>query len=1320
MATLIKWQEAIFQDGLNKVIILMKQAIYRKINWLKKTVIWLLLFILLFHASLSLILSQLNYFRTEIENIVSQFLHAPVRIDHLHGSLVFLNPQIKASNITIQKIPNHEDQSIQSMGFTVNFLETIQARKLVLSKLMVSKATFNVIKNDRQWYLAALEELHFNQKGSHIQSGDKAVFSLPVLVDHIRIKKSKLRITDKNSGIINTLVVSNLYLQHQDENTVINGQLSVNESPVVLKGSFCGNIARPDTVSSKVYLDAKELDAAPWINLFVPEKSVQISPQLPVTAQSWFNWSASEWEVTGKFNMAGTDILINNKKIPSLNKFNGTVQVNGSSVKKWSAQLTIHDLITGNVRQEISRLSLRPGSTPEPSVQMEISGLDLDTLKKPVLESDLLSARYKKVMESLNPSGRLSEINFLLYLNQSAEPLKFEARGHMDNMSINAWQGVPSVKNISGDIVMNTTHGFIDIDSTNATIGLPQVFKRDWQYETLAGKFYWHIFPDNYVLHTPDTVAASGKNTRRVSLKLTVPRFSKKPVEMSLKVMSDNLDASAAREYLPLKVLPVQLGSWLESSIDEGMVKNAVFSWEGPLKKQTQHPFNWNLDLNLVDVNFHYDSEWPDITHMDAVLKLNQDGLTVTNASGSIYGSHVSDIEATMEDFADSVLNISAYGRLSGRDAQKILAGTPINRQLNSAPKDWKIDGDYDTELKLRLPLASGSNKEKEHFEVTAETRNGQFIPEEKFNFEHIQGTMRFASDTGLQAQSVHADFLGNPATIDISNEPLGETKHITYLTLNSHATPADIQHLLPVNITELAKGQFNYHAQVGIPSEGGLFIQVESDLAGLSVDLPPPFNKPAEGQNTTSLLLTPQGNNLTLSARYGSLLGAKIRLENNRPVAGRININPVNTYFAELPENAITVTGSLGALDLDAWSQWYLGHSFLLPEKTVVSDNKNFQLPLISLNAFKINSVFYKKHHFGETALTARLEKGKFQARVKSDILTGTVTRDTGKIVDIELSTLKLSDGIKQVISDNHHTEPVNFLHGLNLSQFPAVNFTTKNIQVNNTPYGTAKFKLVSTEDSLKFNQIDVILGGLKIQGELIWSAHQQEKSAFHGSFSTHDLNQVFKNWNYKTRSFSAREANVCIDGTWPGSPVDFNFSKASGESMVSLHKGQIQGAAEVTDPLHFLGILNIEAISRRLRLDFSDLLTSGIAFDDIKGHFAFDKGVIKLDKPLVIKGPSSDFTLDGVINFPEKMINAGLIVTLPVTQNLPIIGLLIGQPAIAGAIYLFDKLVGKKLTRFTSVRYEIKGPIANPEVKLDKLFSDKLKKSNDTNSSF
>ena len=1134
MATLTKWQEAIFQYQLDKVIILMKQAIYRKINWLKKTVIWLLLLMLLLHASLTLILSQLNYFRTEIESIVSQLLHAPVRIDYLHGSFMFLNPQIKVSNITIQEVPNREDQTIQSMDFTVDLLKTLKAGKFILNKLTINKATFNLIKNNRQWYLAALEDLHFNQEDSRTQPGATAVFSLPILVDHMRIKKSELKITDKNSGIINTLAVSNLSLQSQAESTVIDGQVSVNEKPVVLKGSFCGNITRPETIGSKIYVDAKELDVAPWINLFAPEKSVQISPQLPVTAQSWFNLGVSEWKITSKFSMAGTDILINNKKIPSLNKFNGTVKVNGSSAKKWSAQLLIHDLITGNVRQEISRLSLRPGNTPEPSIRMELSHLDLDTLKKPILESDLLSARDKKLMASLNPSGKLSKINVLLYLNQSDlnqsdlnqsdlnqsdlnqsasqyEPLKFEARGHMDNMAVNAWHGAPSVKNISGDIVMNTTRGFINIDSTNAAIGLPQVFKGDWHYEALAGKFYWHIFPDNYVLHTPDMVAATGEGTNRVSLKLTVPRSPEKPIQMALKVMAENLHTSVAREYLPLKILPAQLGEWLEHSITEGMVKDAVFSWEGPLKKQAQHPFSWNLNLSLADVNFHYDPKWPDITRMNAVLNLNQDRLTVTGASGSIYNSHVSDIKATLEDFESSVLNISAYGQLSGRDAQKILAGTPINKLLNSAPEGWKIEGDYNTELKLRLPLASDNNEEKEHVEVKIETQNGQFIPEEKINLENIRGTMRFASDTGLQAQSVHTDFFGNPATIDISNEPLGETGHITYLTMNSYAASADIRHFLPVNMTDLIKGKFNYHAQVGFPSEGDLFIQVQSDLAGLSIDLPPPFNKSAEEQSTALLLLTPQGDNLTLSAQYGSLLGTKIRLENNQPVAGIININPVNTRFKELPEHSITVTGSLETLDLDTWHQWYLGHSFLFPEKTVMSDDKKFQLPLISLNTFKINNVFYKKHSFGKTALTARLEKKKFQAGMKSDMLTGTVTWDTGKPVDIELSTLRFSDNMKKVISEDHPTEPVNFLHTLNLSQFPAVNFSAKNIQMNNRPYGTAKFKLMPAEDSLTFSQIDVILGGLKMQGELIWSAHQQEKSVFHGSFSTDDLNQVF-----------------------------------------------------------------------------------------------------------------------------------------------------------------------------------------------------------------
>ena len=68
-------------------------------------------------------------------------------------------------------------------------------------------------------------------------------------------------------------------------------------------------------------------------------------------------------------------------------------------------------------------------------------------------------------------------------------------------------------------------------------------------------------------------------------------------------------------------------------------------------------------------------------------------------------------------------------------------------------------------------------------------------------------------------------------------------------------------------------------------------------------------------------------------------------------------------------------------------------------------------------------------------------------------------------------------------------------------------------------------------------------------------------------------------------------------------------------------------------------------------------------------------------------------------------------LVVTLPVTQNITVVSLLLGQPYIAGAAYLFDKLLGSRVEQFASLRYEIKGSFNEPEVKLDRLFSNKVK---------
>ncbi|MGO1273139.1 MAG: YhdP family protein, partial [Pseudomonas helleri] len=115
--------------------------------------------------------------------------------------------------------------------------------------------------------------------------------------------------------------------------------------------------------------------------------------------------------------------------------------------------------------------------------------------------------------------------------------------------------------------------------------------------------------------------------------------------------------------------------------------------------------------------------------------------------------------------------------------------------------------------------------------------------------------------------------------------------------------------------------------------------------------------------------------------------------------------------------------------------------------------------------------------------------------------------------------------------------------------------------------------------------------------------------------------------------------------------------------------------------------GLLNFNAIGRRLRLDFSDLFSKGLSYDRVKGFLTANNGVYRTTSPILMTGPSTNLELSGTLNMVSEQVNAKLLVTLPVTNNLPLAALLVGGPAAGGAMFLLNKLIGDQVSRFASV---------------------------------
>ena len=131
--------------------------------------------------------------------------------------------------------------------------------------------------------------------------------------------------------------------------------------------------------------------------------------------------------------------------------------------------------------------------------------------------------------------------------------------------------------------------------------------------------------------------------------------------------------------------------------------------------------------------------------------------------------------------------------------------------------------------------------------------------------------------------------------------------------------------------------------------------------------------------------------------------------------------------------------------------------------------------------------------------------------------------------------------------------------------------------------------------------------------------------------------------------------------------------------------------------------------SIGRRLRLDFSDLFSKGTAYDTLDGGLYVDNGVLHSEQPVVLEGPGVKIQSDGSLNLRTNEVDMGMLVTLPVTNNLPLAALIAGAPQIGGVLFLADKILGDKVARFASVKYKISGDWQQPTVEFDRAFDNK-----------
>jgi uncharacterized protein YhdP len=176
-----------------------------------------------------------------------------------------------------------------------------------------------------------------------------------------------------------------------------------------------------------------------------------------------------------------------------------------------------------------------------------------------------------------------------------------------------------------------------------------------------------------------------------------------------------------------------------------------------------------------------------------------------------------------------------------------------------------------------------------------------------------------------------------------------------------------------------------------------------------------------------------------------------------------------------------------------------------------------------------------------------------------------------------------------------------------------------------------------------------------------------------------------------------AADDVEFAADLAWQGGLVSDLLAVAEGSARLRLGSGRLTevkpGAGRV------FGLLSVQALPRRLMLDFRDVFEKGFFFDRFSGDFKIANGQAHTDN-LAMEGRAADIGIIGSIDLVQRQYDQTAVVSAQLGNTLPLVGAIAAGPIIGGGLFILKEILKEPLREAGQVQYRITGPWENPVV--------------------
>lgn len=898
-------------------------------------------------------------------------------------------------------------------------------------------------------------------------------------------------------------------------------------------------------------------------------------------------------------------------------------------------------------------------------------------------------AQVRAMVEELAPVGSVRDLELHLDLPGEDERLpEIYLAAAFQNVSLAPRARWPGVRNFSGRIAGDLFGGTATLESSASGFDLPWMFREPLVFDALRVGLEWVRNEDGLELRLASLEIANDDAVVEAYGNLHVPQGDASPV-LEIEAVARQVRLEAGPRYLPVNVLNSQVISWLDTALVSGRVDEARFVFRGATR---EFPFRagdglFKVEFELRDGVLDFNPGWPDATGIEAGVRFENEGLWAEVREARLLEVAAGPASVSIPDFGDKLLRIEgvANGRL-GAFREFALEADLLERILGPglAPASMP-SGEVSADVRLTLPLDSVADSRAE---VDLQIRDGEvgfgFLGEPLRDVD-----ARLSIDNArVTGRDITASLAGSALVAEVVTLPGGAVRIEGGGQINADGLARVLR--LPLRPWVRGAGDWSGYLQFPGPDDDrSLGFEISSGLAGFDIDLPEPFRKAAaETRRLVARASFPAPMLMDGELEWNDGLRIAARIDQSgdspvlRPVPGTVAGEPAGVVFS----------GAIRQLDLADWFRvnW--------PEDV---EAKGLQ-GIIAGGRVLVGELSGPALDLRDTLLDVSRTSSGWRVGVAAERAAGDIEipfelyGDTP--VTVRMQRLWLGSGEAHdaasapALQDGPETEepPATSIAP---ALVPPLDVEVDDMQLGPVRLGRLSARILHEGDGFELIGLESIGDGFIIQADGRSRLSETIDASHLGlRIQSENVGATLEFMGFR-RSMEARSGRFESRIEWQGGLRSDWFSAFRGNASIAMGKGRLVGIEPGAGRV--FGLLSIQALPRRLALDFKDVFGEGTSFDRIAGDFDFIDGSAYTHN-LVMEGPSANMIVVGRTGMVARDYDQTAVIGVDLGRTLPVAGAVVGGPAVGAALYLLSEIFRKPFQ--AQITYRLTGTIENP----------------------